>query len=177
MRNNSCAAVDESTALRSEKHHSPFKRKRENSPVSNWPRSFERRTAPAGPRRIWIHNMKTNAGQTVAKIQGSAAQVWNTLSIDKKLHPLARHYSIAFFFFVERHFVVKTRTAALCNLHTQTFVGIFCLSFKQTPKLTNSVVGDVNHDRVKPTIQPHQVNQCERCNVCCPQSQGIYTCA
>src|SRR6266699_4250926 len=149
MRNNSCAAVDESTALRSEKHHSPFKRKRENSPVSNWPRSFERRTAPAGPRRIWIHNMKPHAGQTVAKIQGSAAQVWNTLSIDKKLHSLACHYSIAFFFLVARHFVLKTRTTALCNLDAQTFFGVFCLTFKQTSKLSNSVVGDVNHLRLK----------------------------
>jgi hypothetical protein len=89
--------------------------------------------------------VKTNAGQTIAKIQSSAAQVWDALAIDKKFHPVAFYYSVAFLFFIERHLVLKPRTAALCDLHAQAFPRIFCARFKQSSKLSNSAVGDINH--------------------------------
>jgi hypothetical protein len=89
--------------------------------------------------------VKTNASQTIAKVQSSAAQVWDALPINKKLHPVALYYGVAFLFLIERHFVVKPRTAALCNLHAQAFAGIFCARFQQSSELSNRAVGDINH--------------------------------
>ena len=89
--------------------------------------------------------MKTNAGQTIAKVQSSAAQVWDALPINKKLHPVALYYGVAFLFLIERHLIMKPRTAALCNLHAQAFAGIFCARFKQSSELSNRAVGDINH--------------------------------
>ena len=89
--------------------------------------------------------MKTNAGQTITKIQSSAAQMWNTLSLDKKLHSIPFHYNVAFLFLIERYLIMKPRTAALCNLHAQAFARIFCARFKQSSELSNRAVGDINH--------------------------------
>jgi hypothetical protein len=79
------------------------------------------------------------------KIQGSITQVWDTLAIDKKLHPIPFHYGVAVLFVIERHLVLQTRTAAFCDLNAQTFPGIFRPRCEQTPELPNSVVRDVNH--------------------------------
>ena len=101
--------------------------------------------------------MKTNAGQTIAKIQSSAAQIWDALTIDKKLHPVAFYYSVAFLFFVERHLVMKPRTAALCDLHAQAFARIFCTCFKQSSELSNRAVRDINHSfKSKAAAAPSQ---------------------
>jgi len=75
--------------------------------------------------------------------------MWNTLTLDKKSHPVALHYNVAFLFCTERHLVLKPRTAALCDLHAQTFAGAFCLLAKQSSELSNSAVGDINHRCVK----------------------------
>src|SRR5438477_1536318 len=75
--------------------------------------------------------------------------MWNTLSIDKKLHSIALHYNVAFLFCIERHLVLKPRTAALCNLHAQTFSGAFCLRPTQSSELSNSAVSDINHRWIK----------------------------
>jgi hypothetical protein len=93
--------------------------------------------------------VKTNAGQPITKIQSSAAQMWNTLAIDKKLHSIALDYNVAFLFCIERHLVLKPRTAAFCNLHAQTFAGAFCLRPKQSSQLSNSAVSDINHHSTK----------------------------
>jgi hypothetical protein len=79
------------------------------------------------------------------KIQGSAAQVWDTLVIDKKLHSIALHDGVAVLLLIERHLVMQTRTAAFCNLYAQTFPRILHLRCKQTSELPNSVVADVDH--------------------------------
>src|SRR5713101_7012552 len=122
---------------------------REETSVSSWPRRFERRTASARPRRIWVDDVKTGAGQTIVKIQSSAAQIWDTPIIDKKFHSLALHHGVAVLFLIERHLVLQTRTAAFCDLHAQTFPRILCLRCEQTSELPNSVVSDVDHFYVK----------------------------
>jgi hypothetical protein len=89
--------------------------------------------------------VKTGAGQTIVKIQGSITQVWDTLAIDKKLHPIPFHHGVAVLFVIKRHLVLQTRTAAFCDLNAQTFPGIFRPRFEQTSELPNCVVRDVNH--------------------------------
>jgi hypothetical protein len=79
------------------------------------------------------------------KIQGSITQVWDTLAIDKKLHPIPLHHGVAVLLVIKRHLVLQTRTAAFCNLNPQTLSGIFRLRSKQGLELPNSVVRDVNH--------------------------------
>jgi hypothetical protein len=79
------------------------------------------------------------------KIQSSVTQVWDTLAIDKKLHPIPFHHGVAVLFVIKRHLVMQTRTATLCDLNAQTFPGIFRLRCQQTSELSNSVVRNVNH--------------------------------
>jgi hypothetical protein len=79
------------------------------------------------------------------KIQRSITQVWDTLAIDKKLHPIPFHHGVALLFVIKRHLVLQTRTAAFCDLNAQTFPGIFRLRCEQTSELPKSVVRDVNH--------------------------------
>jgi hypothetical protein len=79
------------------------------------------------------------------KIQGSITQVWDTLAIDKKLHPIPFHYGVAVLFVIKRHLVLQTRTAAFCDLNAQTFPGIFRPRCEQTSELPHCVVRDVNH--------------------------------
>jgi len=83
------------------------------------------------------------------KIQSSVTQVWDTLAVDKKLHPIPFHYGVAVLFLIERHLVLQTRTAAFCNLNTQALPGIFSLRCKQNSELSNSVVRNVNHPHRK----------------------------
>jgi len=75
--------------------------------------------------------------------------MWSTLSLDKKLHPIVLHHNVAFLFCIERHLVLKPRTAALCNLHAQTFARAFCLRCKQSSELSNSALSYINHRCVK----------------------------
>jgi len=79
------------------------------------------------------------------KIQDSITQVWNTFVIDKKLHPIPFHHGVAALFVIKRHLVLQTRTAAFCNLNTQTLPGILRLPFKQASELSNRIVRHVNH--------------------------------
>jgi hypothetical protein len=79
------------------------------------------------------------------KIQGSITQVWDTLAIDKKLHPIPFHHGVALLFVIKRHLVLQTRTAAFCDLNAQTFPGIFRRRCEQTSELPNCVIRDVNH--------------------------------
>src|SRR5205814_6230626 len=77
-------------------------------PVSTRLRRFERRTASARTRRVWIDDSKTGARQTVGEIQGRAPQVGDTFVLYKKLHPIALDYCIAFFSFAKCHLVMQT---------------------------------------------------------------------
>jgi hypothetical protein len=79
------------------------------------------------------------------KIQSSITQVWDTLAIDKKLHPIPFHHGVAVLFVIKRHLILQTRAAAFCDLNAQTFPGIFRLRCEQTSELSSGVVGDVNH--------------------------------
>jgi hypothetical protein len=106
-------------------------------------RRFERRTAPARTRRIRIDDSKTGAGQTAGKIQGRALQVRDALVIDKKLHAIALDYGVTVLLFAKRHLVVQTGTPAFDHFDSQTL--LFRSLGKQTLKLPNCVVGDVNH--------------------------------
>jgi len=76
---------------------------------------FKRRTASAGARCVWIYDPKTGAGQTTAKIQGRAAQMWDTFVVDKKMHSIPFHDGIAIFFFRRE----SSRNADLNNRPSQ----------------------------------------------------------
>jgi len=108
-------------------------------------RRFERRTASARTRRIWIHDSKTGAGQTVCKIQGRAAQIRYAFVIDKKLDPVTFDYCVAFFSFAKRHLVMETGTTAFRHFYSQAFFRVFRSLRKQTSELSNSIIRDVNH--------------------------------
>jgi hypothetical protein len=112
-------------------------------------RRFERRTAPARTRRIWINDPKAGAGQTVCKIQGRAAQVPDAFVIDKKLHSVTFDYCVAFFSFAKRHLVMETGTTAFRHFYSQAFSRVFRSLRKQTSELLNSIIRDVNHRSVK----------------------------
>src|SRR5204863_3898292 len=94
-------------------------------PGSSRLRRFERRTASARTRRVWIDDPKTGAGQTVGEIQGRAPQVGDAFVLYKKLHPIALDYCIAFFSFAKCHLVMQTGTAAFGHFYSQASVLIF----------------------------------------------------
>ena len=108
-------------------------------------RRFERRTASARTRRIWINDSKTGAGQTARKIQGRAAQVRDAFVIDKKLDSVTFDYCVAFFSFAKRHLVMETGTTAFRHFYSQAFLRVFCSLRKQTSELLNGIIRDVNH--------------------------------
>jgi hypothetical protein len=108
-------------------------------------RCLERCAASAGSGRVRIHEVKTGAGQTIAKIEGSALQIGRAVLIDEKLDAVLFDDLVPRLFLVERHFVMQPRTAAFGDLHAQTFPGLVLLRFKQVLQLPNSVLGDTNH--------------------------------
>jgi len=108
-------------------------------------RRFERRTASARTRRIWIHDSKAGAGQTVCKIQGRAAQIRYAFVIDKKLDPVTFDYCVAFFSFAKRHLVMETGTTAFRHFYSQAFLRVVRSLRKQTSELLNSIIRDFNH--------------------------------
>ena len=95
-------------------------------------RCFERSAAAACPARVRIHELKAGSGQSVAKIERRAAQEGSALVIDEKLDTVALDNVVAGLLFVERHFIMQTRTTALGDLHAQTFPGRLLLLFEQT---------------------------------------------
>jgi hypothetical protein len=91
--------------------------------------------------------VKTGAGQTIVKIQGSTAQVRDARVIDEKLEPVALYHCVSVFFLVQRHLVVQTRAAAFGDPHAQALARRFRMRCKQIPELSNRVVRDVNHNK------------------------------
>ena len=91
-----------------DKNHGPSGHREKVTRFSRRLCRFERRTASAGARCVWINDPKTGVGQTIAKIQGRAAQIGNAIAIDKKLYPIALHYCVSVFSFVERHLIMQT---------------------------------------------------------------------
>src|SRR5438093_368525 len=80
---------------------------------------FERRSTAASSGGIWIHDPETSASQTVLKIKCCVEEQIAAFWINKKFHAVTFDYCISFFGMIERHFVLQTRTAALCHLHAQ----------------------------------------------------------
>jgi len=89
--------------------------------------------------------VKSSPGEPIAEIESRALQIGCAFVVDEKLNPVSFDNGVARFPFVERHFVVQTRAAALGNLDAQTLAGVLLLLVQKGAQLSGRVLGNVNH--------------------------------
>src|SRR5205807_1887756 len=94
---------------------------------------------------IRIHYLKAAPGESIAKIESRAAQIFSAVIVDEKLNAGALDNRIALFLFVERHLIMHPRATALVDLHAQPFARALLLRVEQTAEVPRRVLGDVHH--------------------------------
>ncbi len=103
----------------------------------------ERFTATAGAGGVGVAYFKTFAVQPVIKMNGRTIQVSMTGGINEEFDALAFKFEVTVFAHIKRHAILKTRTTAGFDEHSELRAGRGLLL--QDLDLLGGRLGEVNH--------------------------------